>query len=91
MAKHDGALVNYLAVALEGPDSREIVALYEKALSIPFPVAVADPRTLGGASAFGDVSAVPVTVVLDRAGRIVWRADGRVVRSDEMRGAMRGL
>jgi hypothetical protein len=91
MARHDGALINYLAVALDGHDAREIVALYGKALSIPFPVAIADPQTLAGASAFGDVSAVPVTVLLDRAGRIVWRADGRVVKSGEMRSAMRGL
>jgi hypothetical protein len=91
MAKHDGARVNYLAVALEGSDSREIVELYKKALSIPFPVAVADRETLAGASAFGDVSAVPVTVVLDRAGRIAWRADGRVARSVEVRAAMRGM
>ncbi len=91
MAKHDGTLINYLAVALEGRDGREIVGLYGKALAIPFPVAVADSQTLVGASAFGDVSAVPSTVLLDRAGRIVWRADGRVVKSDEMRAAMRGL
>jgi hypothetical protein len=91
MAKHDGAVVNYAAIALEGREGREIVELYAKALSVPFPVAVADPQTLAGASAFGDVSAVPVTVVLDRAGRIAWRADGRVARSEEMRAAMRGL
>jgi hypothetical protein len=91
MAKHDGDIVNYLAVALEGNDSAEIVSLYAKALAIPFPVALVDPRTLVGASAFGDVSAVPVTVLLDRAGRIAWRADGRVVKSEEMRAAMRGL
>jgi hypothetical protein len=91
MAKNDGAHVNYFAVALEGPDSREIVELYKKALSIPFPVALADRDTLAGASAFGDVSAVPVTIVLDRAGRLAWRADGRVAKSAEMRAAMRGL
>jgi hypothetical protein len=91
MAKHDGTLVNYLAVALEGRENREMVELYGKALSISFPVAIADPQTLAGAGAFGDVSGVPVTVLLDRAGRVVWRADGRVVKSDEMRAAMRGL
>ena len=91
MAKHDGTLVNYLAVALDGRENREMVELYGKALSIPFPVAIADPQTLVGAGAFGDVSGVPVTVLLDRAGRVVWRADGRVVKSDEMRAAMRGL
>jgi len=91
MANTDGPLVNYFAVALEGRENREIVELYKKALSIPFPVAIADPETLAGASAFGDVSAVPVTVVLDRAGHIAWRVDGRVAKSAEVRAAMRGL
>jgi hypothetical protein len=91
MAKHDGERVHYGVVVLETAENRELVALYKKALSIPFPVAVADANTLAGASAFGDVTAVPVTVLLDRAGRIVLRVEGRVVKSDEMRAAMRGL
>jgi hypothetical protein len=91
MAKHDGDRVHYAVVVLATEESRELVALYKKALSIPFPVAVADTQTLAGTSAFGDVSTVPVTVLLDRAGRIAWRMEGRVVKSDEMRAAMRGL
>jgi hypothetical protein len=96
MAKSDGKAKNgkdvrYAAVALEGADSRELVELYKKALSIPFPVALADARTQAGGSAFGDVSAVPVTVLLDGAGRIAWRIDGRVVKSDELRRELRGL
>jgi hypothetical protein len=91
MAKHDGDRVHYVVVVLETDENRELVALYKKALSIPFPVALADAQTLAGASAFGDVSAVPVTVLLDRAGRVVLRIEGRVVRSDEMRAAMHGL
>jgi hypothetical protein len=91
MAKKDSAHVHYAAIALEGAENREIVALYEKALSIPFPVALADPRTQVGGSAFGDVSAVPVTVLLDGAGRVAWRVDGRVVKSDELRRELRSL
>jgi hypothetical protein len=98
MAKHDvdptapaKDRVHYAVVALESNENREIVALYQKALSIPFPVALADPQTLAGTGPFGDVSAVPVTVLLDRAGRVVWRSDGRVVKSAEMRALMRGL
>jgi hypothetical protein len=91
MSKHDGDRVNYAVVALERSDDRELVELYKKALSIPFPVAIADARTLAGAGAFGDVGAVPVTVMLDRLGRIVWRVDGRVAKSGELRTAMRGL
>jgi hypothetical protein len=89
MAKNDGDRVNYAVVALDSGESRELVELYAKALSIPFPVAMSDAQTRSGAGAFGDVSAVPVTVVLDRAGRVVWRADARVAKSAEIRGAMR--
>jgi hypothetical protein len=99
MAKHDidpaaspaKDRVHYAVVALESNENREMVALYQKALSIPFPVALADAQTLAGTGPFGDLSAVPVTVLLDRAGRVVWRSDGRVVKSGEMRALLRGL
>jgi hypothetical protein len=91
MAKRDADRVNYAVVALEPRENRELVEIYRKALSVAFPVALADASTLGGESAFGDLSAVPVTVVLDRAGRVVWRTDGRVVKNDELRRAMQGL
>jgi len=91
MAKNDGDRVNYAVVAVEPPDSRELVELYRRALGAPFPMAMADSATLAGGGAFGDVSGVPVTVVLDRSGRIAWRADGRVARSDELRGVLHAL
>jgi len=91
MAKNDGDRINYAVVALDDSGARELVELYAKALSIPFPVAMADAPTRSGAGAFGDVTAVPVTVVLDRAGRVAWRVDARVARNAEIRAAMRGL
>jgi hypothetical protein len=91
MAAHDAAEVNYAAVSLDPGENRVFVELYRNSLHIPFPVAMADTATRAGEGAFGDVSAVPVTVVLDRAGRVVWRSAGRVAKSDELRGAMRGL
>jgi hypothetical protein len=91
MVAHDAAEVNYAAVSLDPPDNRVFVELYKNSLRIPFPVAIADAATRSGDGPFGDVSAVPVTVVLDRAGRVVWRSAGRVVKSEELRGAMRGL
>jgi hypothetical protein len=91
MAKKDSEHVRFAVVALEGSENREMVALYQRALSIPFPVALADAQTLAGGSAFGDVSAVPVTVLLDGAGRIAWRIDGRVVKSEELRRELRSL
>lgn len=94
MAKNDGDRVNYAVVALEAPENRELVGLYEKTLTIPFPVALADAATMAGSTGggpFGDVTAVPVTVLLDRAGRVVLRAEARVAKSSEIRAAMRGL
>ncbi|MGA2450888.1 MAG: hypothetical protein ABTD50_19670 [Polyangiaceae bacterium] len=91
MAKRDATAVNYVIVAIGAQDTRELVDLYRRALHVPFPVALADSTTSTGAGPFGDVRAVPVTVVLDREGRIVWRSDGRVAKSPELRAAMVGL
>jgi hypothetical protein len=91
MAKHDADRINYAVVALEPRESRELVEMYRRWLGVPFPVAMADAAPFAAGGAFGDLSAVPVTVILDRAGRMVWRVEGRVVKSDELRGAMRGL
>ncbi len=91
MAKHDADQVNYALVALEEGQNRELVELYRKTLAVPFPVALADAVTRGGGGPFGDVSAVPVTVVLDRAGRVILRAEARVAKSGEIRSAMQGL
>jgi hypothetical protein len=91
MSKNDGDRVHYAVVAVEDHDSRELVELYKKALSIPFPVAMADRDTCSGGGPFGDVRAVPVTVILDRSGRLVWRVEGRVSKSAELRAALRGL
>jgi hypothetical protein len=91
MSRHDGDKVNYAAVALERRESRELVELYRKALGVPFPMALADAATLAGSGPFGDVSAIPVTVILDRTGRVAWRVAGRVSKPDEMRAVLRGL
>ncbi len=91
MAKNDGDRVFYAVVSLDPRENRELVEIYRKSLGIQFPVAMADEATRAGTGAFGDVAAVPVTIVLDRLGRVVWRVDGRVAKSDELRGAMRGL
>jgi hypothetical protein len=96
MAKHDAASrppgeIRYAIVALEGRENRELVELYRKSLGVPFPVALADPATVAGGGPFGDVTAVPVTVILDRAGREVWRVAGRVAKADEIRVALKGI
>ena len=91
MAKNDGDRVNYVLVALEPRQSRELVEAYAQSLGVTFLVALADQATMIGASPFGEVRGIPTTVLLDRVGRIVWRADGRVAKSDELRVQMRGL
>jgi hypothetical protein len=91
MAKRDASAVNYAVVAIEPGDRRELVDLYRRVLHITFPVAIADGETLGGGGSFGDVRGVPVTVILDREGHVVWRADGRIARSEELRSAMSGV
>ena len=50
-----------------------------------------EPTSAAAAGGFGDVTSVPVTVVLDRAGRPVLRTEGRVAKAEEIRAAMRGL
>jgi hypothetical protein len=91
MAKHDADRVHYAVVALEPRENRELVEMYVRALAIPFPVALADGATIAGQGPFGDVQSVPSTVLLDREGRVVWRATGRVAKSGEIRGVMRGM
>jgi hypothetical protein len=91
MAEHDGDRTNYLVVALDPRENRELVEIYRKALHVPFPVAMADDTSRSGAGPFGDVTAVPCTVVLDRAGRVAARVDGRIAKSPEIRAALRGL
>jgi hypothetical protein len=86
MAKHDADRVNYVVVVVG--TNRELVELYAKSLSLKFPVAWLQPTDVAVAEAFGDISVVPVTVLLDRGGHPVWRAQGRVARPDEMRKAM---
>lgn len=91
MSGNDGDKVFYAVVSLDPRENRELVEIYRKSLGIKFPVAMADEATRAGAGPFGDVTTVPVTILLDRVGRVVWRVDGRVAKSDELRGAMRGL
>jgi hypothetical protein len=87
----DRASANYALVALDPRENRELVELYSKTLHVPFPVAMADDTLRSGAGPFGDVTVVPVTVVLDRAGRVVARIAGRVAKSDELRATLAGL
>jgi hypothetical protein len=90
MAKNDGDKTNYVLVALEKREERELVELYRTNLGVTFPVALADESTISGGGPLGDVHKIPTVVVLDRAGRIAWKKVG-LAKADEIRAALRGL
>lgn len=67
---------NAAAVVLEAPLYAELLDVYREQLALPFPVVMADFATQQGQGPFGNVQKVPTLVVLDRAGREVWRFQG---------------
>lgn len=90
MAKNDSAKVNYALVALHPRKELPIVAAYAYSLKVEFPVALSDASVMTAAGPFGEISAVPTVIILDREGRIVWKHTG-LAKSDELRGHMRRL
>jgi hypothetical protein len=80
--------VNAAAVVLEAPRYAELVPAYRSALGLPYPVVMADFATQQGQGPFGDIERVPVTVVLDREGRQVSRAQGSLTPG-ELEAALR--
>jgi peroxiredoxin len=71
-AKRDDVTVIGIALDLEG---YTVVAPWRRALGVTYLVALATDSFRAGGSALGDVGAVPVTIVLDRRGRIAQRID----------------
>jgi hypothetical protein len=90
MAKRDADGVFYAAVALQEDKDREILEVYKAQLQLSFPVALADKEIIAGRGPFGDVHAVPTTVILDREGRMVWRHIG-LAKPEEIRAGLKGL
>lgn len=90
MAKNDGAKVNYALVALHPRKEIVLVEAYISALKVEFPVALADPSVMTPQGPFGEFSAVPTIIVLDREGKIVWKHTG-LAKADELRGHMHKL
>jgi len=64
------------AVVLESDQYKPLAEVFRSSLRLPYPVAMADEPTRLGEGPFGPVSRVPTLVVLDRAGREVWRKAG---------------
>jgi hypothetical protein len=90
MAKNDADRVNYAAVALHPRKEIVLVDSYRQTLGIEFPVALGDSSATNPGGPFGAIPAVPTIVILDRAGRIVWKHTG-LAKNEEIRGHMRGL
>ncbi len=90
MAKTDPDDVNYGLVALHPRKELPLVQAYATTLGVSFPVAIADASAMNDAGPFGEIPAVPTTVVLGRDGRLVWKHTG-LAKSDELRAHMRGL
>jgi hypothetical protein len=90
MAKKDGAQVNYVMVALQSKQDRELVEVFAQHLGVTFPVAMADDDMLSGGGSFGPLKAVPTLLILDRSARMVWRHVG-MARPEELRQGLAGL
>lgn len=90
MAKNDGERVNYAVVALHPRKEIVLVEAYRQTLGVEFPVALGDPASVHAGGPFGEIPAVPTTVVLDRGGRVVWKHTG-LAKGDEIRAHMSGL
>lgn len=67
---------NAAAVVMEAPRYAELLPAYRESLSLPYPVVMPDFATQQGEGPFGDITSVPVLVVLDRDGREVSRHRG---------------
>jgi hypothetical protein len=74
--------INAGLVVLEPPKNAPLAEAFASALGLPFPVAMADVMTLEGRGPFGDVSATPTTIVLDRDGGEIFRRLGPVSTAD---------
>ncbi len=90
MAKNDGERVNYALVAVHPRKEIVLVEAYRKTLGVEFPVALAESSATTTAGPFGEIGAVPAVVILDRAGRIVWKHVG-LAKNEELRTHMKGL
>jgi hypothetical protein len=82
--------INAAAIVLEPFENRPLVVAFRDALRLEYPVAMGDATLIAGEGPFGDVHAVPSTVVLDSEGRMVWRHIG-LAKEDELERALHGL
>lgn len=70
--------INVAAIVLESSKYSPLAQVFRDSLGLTYPVALADARTLGGASSFGHIRRVPTLVVLNPRGERVWHKEGFV-------------
>jgi hypothetical protein len=79
--------INVLGVALEAPKYDVLIRAFGDSLGLGYPLAMADRGSLAGGGPFGPIVGIPTWVVLDPAGREVWRHVGPLRRA-ELRSAL---
>ena len=82
--------INAAVIVLEPIENRPLVEAFRDGLKLELPVAIGDAALIGGDGPFGDVHAVPSTIVLDSDNRLVWKHVG-LIKEDELEHALRGL
>lgn len=70
-----------IGIALD-TEGRPLVAPWRNGSDVRYLVALADDPTRAGQSALGALSAIPITIVLDRAGRLAVRADRQLTSGE---------
>lgn len=75
--------INAAAVLLEPKENLPLIEAFRATVGLDYPLAFGDAELLAGGGPFGEVSAVPTTVVLDREGRIVAKRTG-LLKDDEI-------
>jgi hypothetical protein len=78
------------AVMLERIENRPLVIAFRDGLNLDYPVAMGDADIISGSGPFGDVHAVPATVVLDAQGQLVWKKLG-LTPEEEIEKVLQGL
>jgi hypothetical protein len=85
-----GGRVQIGAIMLERIENRPLIIAFRDGLNLAYPVAMGDPDLIGGRGPFGDVHAVPATVVLDAEARLVWKKLG-LTAEEEIEKVIQGL
>lgn len=73
--------VTVIGLALD-PDGYTVVAPWRRGADVHFLIALADDATRAGAGPLGRIAQIPTTLVLDRSGRIVARAERQLTPAE---------